>query len=275
VVHTDACVGVENGGELSSNAVPGALLTANIAPSRPTRNNYYSWLTGLRNMNRSTFGERAFGFFTRLVPPVLPPGIAVMNPYADRRVRGYVRAFFERFYGDDDPRVLVLGINPGRFGAGLTGIAFTDPIALANNCGIENHLPRQPELSSTFVYMAIDRAGGVKRFCCRYLLTAVCPLGFVRGRRNLNYYDVPALRRAVEPFAVDALTRQIAIGGRRDHAIVLGAGKNLEFIERLNDRHGFFTTLHPLEHPRYIMQYRRRSLRRYLDSYERVFSAIP
>ncbi len=35
-------------------------------------------------------------------------------------------------------RYLILGINPGRFGGGITGIPFTDPIRLQNICGIEN-----------------------------------------------------------------------------------------------------------------------------------------
>lgn len=39
----------------------------------------------------------------------------------------------------------ILGINPGRFGAGTTGIAFIDPIRLENECGINNSFPKKVE----------------------------------------------------------------------------------------------------------------------------------
>jgi len=41
-------------------------------------------------------------------------------------VRKLIREFYTKFYSDCKPRQLVLGINPGRFGAGATGIPFTD-----------------------------------------------------------------------------------------------------------------------------------------------------
>jgi hypothetical protein len=225
-----------------------------------------------RPKTASTFGSRVFHFYTRLACPKLPAGIRVMNPYEDARVRGYVRSFLRTFFADNDERVLVFGINPGRFGGGLTGIMFTDPVALSEECGIENELPRERELSSRFVYAFIDRFGGPRAFYRRFFLTAVCPLGFVRDGNNYNYYDDPQLLRAVTPFITSATERQLALGGRRDHAIVLGMGENTRFVERLNEERGFFRNIHALEHPRYIMQYRRRQLDRYLAKYEEVFA---
>ncbi len=195
-----------------------------------------------------------------------------MNPYADARVRAYTRAFLSKYFPDNDARVLVLGINPGRFGAGITGVTFTDPVALADDCGIANELPRRRELSSIFVYSFINRFGGPRLFYRRFFLTAASPLGFTRGGTNYNYYDDPALLRAVTPFIVTSIERQIALGGRRDHAIVFGAGENLRFLQRLNERHRFFDALLPLEHPRFIMQYRRKRLDEYLDKYADTFS---
>jgi hypothetical protein len=219
----------------------------------------------------STFGARAFRFYRSLVSPAVPAGIEVMNPYADVRIRRYVREFLGRYFDDNEPRVLVFGINPGRFGAGITGVTFTDPVALADLCGIMNDLPRRRELSSIFVYDFIERFGGVHAFYRRFFLTAASPLGFTREGRNLNYYDDPSLARAVTPFITHSIERQIALGGRRDHAIVLGKGANLTFMTRLNAQHGFFQEIHPLEHPRPIMQYRRRQLEYYLSRYVEVF----
>ena len=215
-----------------------------------------------------TFGARAFRFYSELVCPKTPRHVAVMNPYKDARVRGLVRAFLERYFSDNVERVLVFGINPGRFGAGITGVTFTDPVALAEKCGIENELPRRQELSSIFIYDLIERYGGARDFYRRFFLTAVSPLGFTRNGNNMNYYDDPALARSVTPFIIGAIEQQIALGGRRDRAIVLGLGDNARFVQRLNERHGFFRRIDALEHPRWIMQYRRRHLDTYLAKYE-------
>jgi len=195
-----------------------------------------------------------------------------MNPYSDAHVRGCVRAFLDRYFSDNVKRVLVFGINPGRFGAGITGVTFTDPVALAEKCGVDNDLPRKQELSSVFMYNVIERYGGTREFYRRFFLTAVSPLGFTRNGRNLNYYDDLALARAVTPFITNTIEQQIALGARHDRAIVLGAGKNLQFLQQLNERHGYFQTILPLEHPRWIMQYRRRQLDTYLAKYEEAFA---
>jgi hypothetical protein len=223
-------------------------------------------------MRASTFGSRAFRFYTGLVCPKPPRHVTVMNPYTHTHVRGYVRAFLDRYFSDNVKRVLVFGINPGRFGAGITGVTFTDPVALAEECGIENDLPRRQELSSIFIYRLIELYGGPREFYRRFFLTAVSPLGFTRNGKNLNYYDDPVLACAVTPFITNAIEQQLAIGGRRDRAIVLGVGENLRFIRLLNERRGFFRNVQSLEHPRWIMQYRRRQLDRYLAKYEEALA---
>lgn len=215
----------------------------------------------------TTFGSRLYRFYTQLAPPPMPRGVVAMNPYRDPAARRYVRAYLDRYYGDAGGRLLAFGINPGRFGAGITGVTFTDPVALADFCGIENDLPRRRELSSVFIYEVIERFGGVQAFTERCLLTAAVPLGFTRGGVNLNYYDVPALARACEPFMVKSVEKQIAIGGHRDRALVLGSGKNFEFFDRMNDKHGWFDRLEALDHPRFIMQYRRKRLPDYVERY--------
>ncbi len=195
-----------------------------------------------------------------------------MNPYGDARVRRYAEDFFKRFYPDDDPRTFVFGVNPGRFGAGLTGIAFTDPVALESLCGIGNDLEKRRELSSVFVYDFIQRWGGPKKFYADFYLTAVSPIGFLRDGVNCNYYEDPRLLATVRPFVVRCVNAQLSMGARREAAIVLGSGRNRDFFDDLNGAHGFFRSLHVLEHPRFIMQYRRRRLTDYFRRYCEVFA---
>ena len=222
----------------------------------------------------STFGSRVYDFYTGLKRPRVPRGVTVMNPYADARVRRCLRSFVAKYYADNEPRTLVLGINPGRFGAGITGVTFADPVALADFCGIETGLPRRRELSSVFVYDFINRFGGPAEFHRQFFLTAISPLGFTLAGKNMNYYDDPALAKAVTPFIVRSIEQQIEIGGRRDRAIVLGTGANFKFVQRLNAQHGFFETLEALDHPRFIMQYRRKRLEEYLEKYVRTLRGL-
>ena len=197
-----------------------------------------------------------------------------MNPYAEPAVRGYVRAFLGKYFADNRERVLVLGINPGRFGAGVTGVTFADPVALADYCGIPNDLARRRELSSVFVYTIVNALGGPEDFHSRFFLSAVCPLGFTRKGVNLNYYDDRKLERAVTPFIVSSIEQHIAMGGRRDHVVVLGRGENSRFLTRLNDQHGWFESIHSLDHPRFIMQYRRKKLDAYVEKYRDMLSSV-
>jgi hypothetical protein len=221
---------------------------------------------------KPTFARNALRFFRGLKAPRVPRGVVVMNPYRDGHAQKYLGAFLRRYFNDVAPRTLIFGINPGRFGAGVTGIAFTDPVALADFCGIANQEPRRRELSSVFIYDMIEAVGGVDAFYRRFFLTAISPLGFTRRGVNMNYYDDRALEKAVTPFIARTVEQQIGFGGRRDRAIVLGAGANLKFIRALNDRHRFFGEVVGLDHPRFIMQYRRKKLDAYIRKYADVLA---
>jgi hypothetical protein len=219
----------------------------------------------------STFGERALRFYTSLeLRNKLPRGIAVLNPYRTPRIRDYVSSFLFKFFSDNHKRVLVFGINPGRFGAGITGVTFTDPTALETYCGIPNDLPKKRELSSVLIYEFIKLWGSPEKFYRDFFLTAVSPLGFVKEGRNFNFYDHPALLRDIKPFLIRSIESQIGFG-TRETAIVLGTGKIRNVFEDLNREFSFFKTVHAVEHPRFIMQYRRRKLRDYLLKYSEVF----
>ena len=165
-----------------------------------------------------------------------------------------------------------MGINPGRFGSGLTGVSFTDPVALRTFCGIENDFGNKRELSSEFIYRVIEEFGGVKKFYQRFFMTAVCPLGFTKANVNYNYYDDKKLLEAVTPFIKKTLMQQIEIGAKADALIVIGANKNRMFVESLNDEIRYFKKIIALEHPRFIMQYRRKKLDQYLNQYAAILN---
>lgn len=221
----------------------------------------------------ATFASRVIAFYRSLEPPSLAGlGVDGLEPFAERSVRTTATAFYRKFFSDTARRTYLLGINPGRFGAGTTGIPFTDPVSLERQCGIANALPRRRELSAEFIEALIERMGGPGRFYRSYFITAICPVGFTKAGINYNYYDDRRLLARVRPFIVETLRAQVAFGARRDRAIVLGTGKNFNFMSRLNDELGLFEELVPVEHPRFVMQYRRRQVNEYLRKYEEVLA---
>lgn len=207
-------------------------------------------------------------FYRNLRPRfALGDGIGIMNPYKEAATWAVVQQFYQKYYSDDRPRAFIFGINPGRFGGGITGVPFTDPIRMAKNCGIPNGWKQQAELSSQFVYEMIDRFGGVKTFYDHFYFTALFPLGFVREGKNLNYYDDKELIKACEPFMLQCIHRQLATICTGSICYCLGEGENYRQFSRLNDRHEFFKEIIPLPHPRWIMQYRRKKVKDYTELY--------
>jgi hypothetical protein len=223
-----------------------------------------------------TFAEKAILFYKSLeLPEPLPDGVALLNPFAEDRIQNLITRFYARFCSDSNPRRLILGINPGRFGAGSTGIPFTDTKRLNGECGIPFHDFQTHETSSVFIYEMISSYGGVEKFYNHFFVSAVCPLGFTKTGKNgkpvnYNYYDSPELTRAVLPFIVKTLRMQIDLGIDTTVCYCLGTGKNEQFIRKLNEEHHFFGVVKALEHPRYIMQYRAGFRQEYIGKYLEV-----
>ncbi|NLX67760.1 MAG: DUF4918 family protein, partial [Bacteroidales bacterium] len=70
----------------------------------------------------------------------LPEGFQVLNPFLENQeTMSVMEAFYHKYYNDTHQRRFIIGINPGRHGAGVTGIPFTDTKRLENICGITMH----------------------------------------------------------------------------------------------------------------------------------------
>ena len=218
------------------------------------------------------FAEKMIEFISSLQTPVgLPDGVMVLNPFRDPLTLNICRQFYQKFYADSLLRWMIIGINPGRFGGGITGIPFTDPIRLLKDAGIENPLPKKQELSSVFIYDMIKAYGGARSFYNSFYFSAVSPLGFTRDNKNLNYYDDKLLQGAIRDFAIDCMNRQLDFGIHRDAAFCLGEGKNFAYLSKLNDELKIFKTIIPLSHPRFIMQYRLKQKEEFIKHYIQQF----
>jgi hypothetical protein len=222
-----------------------------------------------------SFGDQVLAFYRTLPrPPLTSAPVEWIDPFHMPEVSRCMDEFYSRFYGDNRPRLFVFGINPGRFGSGITGIPFTDGHSLTHACGIATSLPQRQELSATFIHRVIQAWGGADPFFGQMYITAVSPLGLLRGGTNFNYYDDRSVLKELEPFLVDAIQRQLVFGARAQAAVVIGTGKNLQVMQRLNAEYHFFDELRAVEHPRFIMQYRRNQVDEFVASYVRVFKEL-
>ncbi len=212
------------------------------------------------------FSKRVLNFLYQLeVPQGLPPDIQTLNPYPDEEVRRVTALFYNKFYHDRKNRKLILGINPGRFGAGVTGIPFTDPVRLQDQCQINNHFDKRGELSSEFVYRLIEKMGGAEHFYTHFYIGAVSPLGFTKNGKNYNYYDSIDLKRTLKPYIIESLIGQISFGLDTHTCFCMGQGKNFEYLTMLNTEMRLFKKIVALPHPRWVMQYRRKELEFWLN----------
>ena len=207
----------------------------------------------------------------------LPEGFAVLNPVEDApAVPALMKQFYDKYYHDQLPRKFIIGINPGRHGAGVTGIPFTDSKRLRQICGIESDLPATHEVSAHFIYDMIDAYGGPALFYGKVYIQSMFPLAIIRLNTkghwvNCNYYDDPRLVAALEPYMLKKIKEQLDFGLDRSRAYILGK-KNAVFVERLNKKEKWFKELVVLPHPRYIQQYRSKDRALFIDQYVRALS---
>lgn len=220
------------------------------------------------------FADRLLSFLTEFpLPPPLPEGVTALSPYQEPGPRELLTQFAQRYYTGEQPRVALLGINPGRLGNGRTGVAFTDPAALAA-WGIPNELPRRREPSSEFMQAVVGALGGPAEFYQRFFLGSLYPLVLLKDGRNYNFYDSPAVTSTLWPSIQDAVRRQATEVGMAQHAAVCLGRRNGLYFQRLNEELHLFGQLHILDHPRFLMQYKRRDLAANVARYVEVLQQV-
>ena len=221
---------------------------------------------------KKTFGEKVVAFNKKLkFSGNLPEGFEVMNPFFDNpETIAVMSKFYQKFYNDYHQRKFIIGINPSRHGAGVTGVPFTDTKRLETVCGIEMKTAHTHEISSVFLYDVIENFGGVEAFYKKFYINSPFPLAIIRktlkGNLNANYYDDKDLFEAVKPFMIQSLKDHIDLGLDTSEVFILGK-KNATFIDKINSQEKFFEKMTVLEHPRYIQQYKIKEKQLYIDKY--------
>lgn len=202
----------------------------------------------------------------------LPEGFMVLNPYMDNpETMTVMEQFYHKFYEDSNQRKFILGINPSRHGAGVTGVPFTDTKRLEHVCGIKMQSAHTHEISSVFLYDMIAEFGGADTFYKQFYINSPFPLAIIRKTKegkwlNANYYDDKNLFEMVKDFMIDCLEKHISLGLDTSKVYILGK-KNADFIQKINKEAKLFEQIKVLEHPRYIQQYKSKEKQLFIDKY--------
>lgn len=202
----------------------------------------------------------------------LKDNIRVMNPFKENEeILSILGKFYKKFFSDKKSRKIILGINPGRLGAGATGIPFTDTKRLSEVCGIESSSFQTHEPSSVFVYDVIKEFGGSEKFYDKFYINSICPLGFIEQNQkgnwvNCNYYDYNELFQSTKEFIISSLRKQIEFGIDTSVCYILGK-KNAKFFKKINDEAKLFDKVIVFDHPRYIVQYKMKLKEKYIADY--------
>lgn len=220
-----------------------------------------------------TFANKVIDFNRQLhYSGKLPEGFQVLNPYLDNPETMLVmQQFYHQYYNDSQKRKFIIGINPSRHGAGVTGVPFTDTKRLESVCGIKMQSAHTHEISSVFMYDMIAEYGGATRFYQEFYINSPFPLAIIHQTKkgkwlNANYYDNEALFEMVKSFMILSLKKHISLGLDTSEVFVLGK-KNAKFIQKLNRQEKLFDSIKILEHPRYIQQYKSKEKQLYIDKY--------
>ena len=222
---------------------------------------------------RKNFADKVIDFNRDLnYSGKLPGGFQVMNPYLDNpETMQVMQLFYHKYYNDTRERKFIIGINPSRHGAGVTGVPFTDTKRLETACGIKMQSAHTHEVSSVFMYDMIAEYGGASVFFKQFYINSPFPLAIVRATRNgqllnANYYDEKDLFEDVKDFMIASLKNHISLGLDTSEVFVLGK-KNADFVKKLNKEAKLFERLTVLEHPRFIQQYKSKEKQLYIDKY--------
>lgn len=220
-----------------------------------------------------TIAEHVIAFNQSLVySNQLPDGFGVLNPYVDNpETLVVMEQFYKKYYNDNNQRTFIIGINPSRHGAGVTGVPFTDTKRLESECGIAMHSAHTHEVSSVFLYKVIAAFGGAEAFYSKFYINSPFPLAIVQKTKkgdwvNANYYDDVQLFATVKEYMIETLRQHFAMGMNRKEVLVLGK-KNATFIKKINAEAHLFEKMTVLEHPRFIQQYKSKEFQLYVDKY--------
>lgn len=129
--------------------------------------------------------------------------IGILSNFLENR--NNINEFHRKYIQPNSPKVVICGINPGRFGAGQTGIPFIDFDSLSKM--LPNIEKKESEKSAKFLFSVIQEFG-IENFYQRFHVTNLSWYGFydLKKGKNVNYDSLPT---NIEIYLIDKFVEEM------------------------------------------------------------------
>jgi hypothetical protein len=179
-------------------------------------------------MNPNDFFKFYENFRSKFSKELEELNIGILSDFCNNKE--VIFEFYRRYVKPNKPKIVLCGINPGRFGAGETGIPFFDFNSLSKI--LPNINRNDIEKSAEFIYSVIEHFG-VNDFFRQFYLTNISCIGFysLKTKININYYELP-LR--IQLFLFDYFSREMS---NINPKIIIPLGKEVEKNLKMDLKH--------------------------------------
>ena len=171
-------------------------------------------------------------------------GICIPSDFLDNEEG--IAAFSRKYYSHSVPRIMICGINPGRLGAGKTGIPFLDYVSLSQ---LISGVQRQDSEKSAGFFFKVLKSVGAESFYKTFYVTNFSSVGYLSNAANFNYYNLP--QSALETVERNFLEEVKIV--EPTHVISLGKEVHRSMLKLLPDSIDCSLCL---PHPSWIATYR-------------------
>lgn len=193
--------------------------------------------------------------------------VRILSEFLDNKKN--IIEFHKKYIQPNRPEIVICGVNPGRFGAGLTGIPFIDFDSLSKM------LPRikyfDSEKSAKF-FFSVVQAFGIEQFYQKFHVTNISWYGFsmIDKEKNVNYYNLPVdvQKHLFEKFVeeMNFINPKIIIPLSKDV-------QNQLLILKSNEQIKAEITPN-LNHPSWVMTYKRNEVELWKEKYIHLLKNI-
>ena len=195
----------------------------------------------------------------------LERNVKILSDFLDNKDN--IINFHKKYVEPNSPRVVICGINPGRNGAGLTGIPFIDFESLSNM--LPDIQKKDWEQSAKFFFSVIQEFG-IEEFYKNFHVTNISWFGFSRidKPKNVNYFEKDIFTE-IAIYLIDKFVEEMELINP-DYIIPLSKTVKYE-LEKLKKQGKIRAEIGTcINHPSWVVTYRRKDLsiwrQKYIDT---------
>jgi hypothetical protein len=177
--------------------------------------------------------------------------------------------FHKKYVEPNAPKIVICGINPGRNGAGLTGIPFIDFASLSQM--LPDIKQNDWEQSAKFFFSVIQEFG-IETFYKNFHVTNISWFGFSRidKQKNVNYFEKD-ISTEIAIYLIDKFVEEMELINP-DYIIPLSKTVFYE-LESLKKRNKIKAEIGIcLNHPSWVTTYRSKDLSKWKQKYVDILS---